>query len=94
MDLPPAPVFEAAMYTMHRAMVYARNCTIEHTPDAAKQANDFMEALHEIPRMLTNWSRSNVEELRTHLGCYRHTRWEGAPDLVKMFDNKLAELSA
>ena len=74
-------------------MVYARNCTLQSTPDAAKQANDFMEALHEIPQMLTHWSRHTVDDIRLHLGCYHHTRWEGAPNLVKMFDNKLAELS-
>ena len=92
-DLAPEPILEAAMHTLHMGMVYARNCTLQHTPDAAKQANDFMEALHEIPLMLTHWSRSSVEELRMHLGCYDQNRWNGVPNLVKMFDSKLAELS-
>ena len=94
MGIPPEPIFEAAMYTLHMALVFARNCSIQQTPTAAKQANDFMEAVHKIPQMLTHWSRHNVEDLRMHFGCYRHARWEGGPNLVRMFDDKLTELSA
>ena len=93
MDLPPEPVFKAAMHTLHMGMVYARSCTLQHSPATAKQANDFMEAMHEIPRMLTHWSRHDVNDLRIHFGCYHHSRWEGGPDLVRMFDERLAELS-
>ena len=91
MDLPPEPVLEAAIYM---GMVFARNCTLQHTPATAKQANDFMEAMHTVPTLLTHWSQNDVDILRIHFGCYHHTRWEGGPDLVRMFDEKLAELSS
>ena len=93
MELPPSPILEAALYTLHKALIYARNCTIEHTPENAKQANDFMEAVHEIPDFLAHWSQHNLSELRMHLECYHHLHWAGGPNLVTIFDNKLAELS-
>ena len=93
-DTPPAPILEAALYTLHRALIFARNCTIQHTPEAAKQANDYMEAVHEIPAMLSDWSRHDVSDLRMHFGCYHFSRWSNpSPDLVRVFDTKLAELS-
>ena len=70
MDTPPAPILEAALFTLHRALIHTRNCTIQHTPEAAKQANDFMEALHEIPEFLAHWSRHDLAELRLHLADY------------------------
>ena len=95
MDTPPAPILEATLYTLHIALIQARNCSLKRTPEAAKQANDFMEAVHEIPRMLYHWSRHDVADLRMHFGCYHFSRWpEYSPDLVKVFDTKLAELSA
>ena len=93
MDTPPAPILEAALYTLHLALCYARNCTIQHTPEATKQANDFMEALHEIPDFLAHWSRHDLAELRLHLASYPSSRWPGTLDLVRVFDEKLAELS-
>ena len=95
MYTPPAPILEAALYTLHRALIFARNCTIQHTPEAAKQANDYMEAVHEIPAMLSDWSRHDLSDLRMHFGCYHFSRWSNpSPDLVRVFDTKLAELSS
>lgn len=94
MDLPPESILEAALYTLHQALIYARNCSLPRTPEAARQANDYMEAIHEIPWMLYHWSRHEVSDLRTHFGCYRFSRWPGCSlDLVQVFDTKLAELS-
>ena len=93
MDAPPEPILEAALYTLHRALIYARNCTFARTPEAARQANDFMEALHEVPDFLAHWSRHDLAELRLHLACYPSSRWPGTPDLVGIFDSKLAELT-
>ena len=94
-DTPPAPILEAALYTLHLALVFARNGTLQHTPEAVKQANDLMEAIHEIPIMLSHWSRHDVSVLRMHFGCYHTARWpDHSPDLVRIFDTKLAELSS
>jgi hypothetical protein len=57
----------------------------------AQMLNDSMEAIHEIPRMLVDWDRHNLEEVKMHLGCFPAGRWPGAPDLVKYFDQKLTD---
>lgn len=93
MDIPPEPILTAALFTLHRALIHVRNCTLQHTPEAAKQANDFMEALHEIPDFLARWSKHDLAELRLHLADYPAKQWPGSPDLVRLFDSKLAELS-
>jgi hypothetical protein len=53
--------------------------------------NDAMEAIHEVPRMLVDWDRHSLAEVRIHLGCFPASRWPGAPDLVSYFDRKLSE---
>ncbi len=65
-------------------------------PDASRWAptkmiNDAMEAIHEVPRMLIDWERHDLAEVRTHPSCFPASRWPGAPDLVSYFDRKSIE---
>jgi hypothetical protein len=53
--------------------------------------NDEMEAIHEVPRMLVDWERHDLAEVRMHLGTFQSSRWPGAPNLVAYFDQKLKE---
>jgi hypothetical protein len=50
---------------------------------------ELMDAIHEVPRMLSQWGEHSVEELRNHLGCFQSSSWPGMPDLVAHFDEKL-----
>ena len=92
MTTPPADVLEAALHTLDRALVYARNLTLQPTADAARQTNDLMEAIHAIPGDLTRWAPHSFDTLRLHLAGFQHTRWPGAPDLVRLFDTRLGSL--
>ncbi len=91
MTTPPADVLEAALHTLDHALVYTRNFTIQPTADA-RQINDLMEAIHAIPGDLTRWAPHSFDTLRLHLACFQHTRWPGAPDLVRLFDSRLTTL--
>jgi len=53
--------------------------------------NEVMEAIHEIPRMLIDWERHNLADIRLHLSVFLASRWPGAPDLVSYFDMRLRE---
>jgi hypothetical protein len=43
-----------------------------------------MEASHEVPRMVIDWKRHDLAEVRLHLGCFPASRWPGAPDLLRL----------
>jgi hypothetical protein len=53
--------------------------------------NEVMEAIHEVPRMLIDWTHHDLAELRMHLACFPSSKWPGATDLVRYFDQKLNE---
>jgi hypothetical protein len=85
---PPA-ILEAALQTIHRACVMARNCTLPGHEDAAK-ANSLMEAVHEIPNLLTNWNADRLREIQNHFSCFESQEWPGSPDLTLIFNDRLA----
>lgn len=92
MTTPPPDILEAALHTLDRALVYARNLSIQPTADDARQINDLMEAIHAIPGDLTRWAPHSFDTLRLHLACFQYTRWPGAPDLAHLFDSRLESL--
>lgn len=53
--------------------------------------NDAMEAIHEVPRMVVDWQRHDLAEVKMHLGCFHASRWIGAPNLVTYFEQKLKD---
>ncbi|MEO1529288.1 MAG: hypothetical protein AAFX06_28035 [Planctomycetota bacterium] len=98
MNTAPEPYLSAGLKTVHWALICCRNWTASGTV-SMKQANDLMEAIHEIPAMLLNWQPHSLDQLRTHLGCFPFERWReatgdddtGIPDLVEWFDRRVDE---
>jgi len=95
----PDAVRRAALHTLYRAMVYCRN--IAGNPGARMAVvYDLMDALHEIPNILDGWGTydNDVAKLRLYFGCFKHEKWRDddsllrAPDLTRVFDEKLTEL--
>ena len=81
MNMPPTAVLAAALYTLSEALVYSRNLTGSPSAEAAPL----------IPGPIIAWLRASINELHMYFGCINHHRWEGAPDLVGIFERKLAE---
>jgi hypothetical protein len=92
MNPPSDPVLEAGLFTVYWALCHARNITCQPGGDTARQINELMEAIHSIPMFLMDWTHHDLDELRLHLSCFDHHQWPGAPDLVGVFEQKLAEL--
>lgn len=90
MSIAPEPILRAGSDTVSWACIFCRNQTLR---DGApiKLINDVMEAIHEVPRMLVDWERHDLAEIRMHLATFPATRWPGAPNLVSYFDQKLRE---
>ena len=84
---PPA-VLDAALFTLRRACVHARNLTLDPKADV-RQVNSLMEAIHEVPRFLADWSAERLPELRLHLSGFDHSIWPGALSLIATFDTRL-----
>lgn len=95
----PEPILLAGLETIRWALVCCRNWTLRDDA-STEQVNDLMEAIHEVPAMLMHWEAHDVDELRTHCGCFRADHWRhltggcalDVPDLVKWFDQRLSEL--
>jgi hypothetical protein len=49
----------------------AANFRLRLNDVSIQQVNDLMEAIHEGPAMLMNWDSHDLDELRTHLDCFR-----------------------
>ena len=65
MSIAPEPILRAGNETVYLACIFCRKQTLQ---DAApvKMINGLMEAIHEVPRMLIDWERHNLAELRMH----------------------------
>ena len=90
MRIAPEPILRAGNDTVSWACIFCRNQSLGNTV-SAKMVNDVMDAIHEVPRMLVDWERHDLAELRLHLSGFQASRWPGAPDLVSYFDRKLKE---
>jgi hypothetical protein len=90
MNIAPEPILRAGNDTVSWACIFCRNQTLKEGAPT-KMINDAMEAIHEVPRMLVDWERHDLTELRMHLACFPTSRWPGAPDLVSYFNQKLRE---
>lgn len=87
-SFPPPEVLAAALFTLKRACVHARNLTLAADADV-RQVNSLMEAVHEVPHFLADWSDDRLQELRLHLSCFDHSQFPGSPDLVATFNAHL-----
>ena len=86
----PPEVLAAALVTLKSACVRARNLTLAADADV-RQVNSLMEAVHEVPHFLANWSDDRLRELRLHLACFDHSQFPGSPSLVGIFNAHLDE---
>ena len=92
MTTPPEDGLEAALETVGRALIYARNLMPRPTAESTRQINDLMAAIHAIPGGLTRRAPPSFDTLRLHLAGFDHTRWPSAPNLVDIFDSRLEDL--
>jgi len=89
-DIAPDPILRAGLSTVWWACVHARNASI--SPDCdVKMINSLMDAIHDIPSQLMTWSPDRLDTLRLHLSCFDSSQYEGAPDIKKFFEERLAE---
>jgi hypothetical protein len=84
----PPEILAATLFTLERACVYARNLTLGDGADV-RQVNELMEAVHELPHFLANWSDDTLSELRLHLSCFDHSKFPGSPNLLALFNSRL-----
>ena len=84
----PPDVLDAALFTLKRACVHARNLTLGEDADI-RQVNELMEAVHELPHFLADWSDERLSELRLHLSCFDHSKVPGSPNLLALFNSRL-----
>lgn len=88
MTLAPEPILRAALDTVGWACIFIRNQTIrEGAP--TKMINDVMEAIHEVPQLLTHWRPDSLATVRIHLDCFPASEWQDAPDLLAFFEQRL-----
>ena len=90
MSLAPDAILGSVNETIWFACVFCRNQTLTDDADIS-MLNAVMDAIHEIPRMVLSWEHHDLDEVRTHLGCFDASRWKGAPDLVAFFDGRLID---
>jgi hypothetical protein len=78
------------MKVMYCAVIHARLRAYSGIVDAA-ELGDLMDAIHNIPELVQNWERCDIELLRnSFLGVYEE-KWAscGGPPLRKLFDEAL-----
>jgi hypothetical protein len=85
---PPPEILDAALFTLKWACVHARNLTLGDGTHV-RQVNELMEAVHELPHFLANWSDDRLSELRVHLSCFDHSKFPGSPNLLAIFNSRL-----
>ena len=90
MSIAPESILRDGNETVSWACIFCRNQTLQDGAPT-KMINNAMEAIHEVPRMLIDWERHSLAEIRNHFGCFQSSRWPNAPDLISYFDMKLRE---
>jgi hypothetical protein len=86
----PEPYLSACMTVIYRAVLHARLLGYSGTVDAAHIA-DLMDAVHNIPDLVRNWERCDIEMLRVFLKDYEE-KWasRGGVPLCEIFDQRVA----
>lgn len=84
----PDNIVEAVLETLKWAMVYCRNYSLNENADI-KQINELMEAIHEVPGITLRWKHDSINEIKMHLACFDYIKWEGAPNLVRYFEDQI-----
>lgn len=86
----PEPYFSACMEILDRQILLSRvwGWSREVCPE---HLTDLMDATHNIPGLVRNWERCDVEWLRKSLGRYER-KWagKGGLPLLQIFDGIVA----
>jgi hypothetical protein len=90
---PPAPQHRACLEVLYQATIAARMLGYEGHENGlsaakADQLADLMDAVHNLPRLLIDWSGCNESLLRGMLDDY-DTKWSG--HLLEIYDRIVAE---
>jgi len=84
----PDHIIEAVLDTVKMAMVYCRNYAINDNVDT-RQIYELMDAVHDVPDQMYRWSDNGIEDIKLHLRCFDHNKWNDSPDLVSYFEGAL-----
>lgn len=89
--LAPEPFLSACMTVLYRALLHARLMGFSGAVDAAHLA-DLMDAVHNIPDLVRNWERCDIELMRTAFLKAYDEKWtaRGGLALCDIFDRAVA----
>ncbi|SIO01352.1 hypothetical protein SAMN05444166_2038 [Singulisphaera sp. GP187] len=85
MVLAPEPYLSACLETIREAVLGTRQHCWGRSA-SPEQIADLMDAIHNIPVLLNNWERCDVEWLRAYLKAYDEKWGEGQSWLCAVFD--------
>jgi hypothetical protein len=87
MALAPEPYLSACLAVMHRAIL---DCRARHWGKSmsAEETADLMDAVHNLPWLIQNWERCEVEFLRRDFLQVYDRQWltDGGFRLCELFD--------
>jgi hypothetical protein len=92
MALAPEPYLSACLAVLDRAIVACR--AFNWSPAASNEHTaDLMDAVHNLPWLLLNWERCDVELLRTAFLQPYEEKWQGRGGvaLCQIFDKVVAD---
>ncbi len=89
----PEYINQAVLETLRWTMIFCRNYTLKDDAEI-RLVNDLMEATHDVPDILMRWPDGALDEIKLHLGCFDHEKWEGSPNLVGYFESALVRANS
>ncbi len=92
MAVAPEPYLSACLEVLSRAIVWSR-AGHESGDIANEQAADLMDAVHNIPWLIHNWEKCDIELLRTAFLRAYEQKWlsRGGLALCQIFDETVAQ---
>ena len=84
----PEKVLKAALDTIKYASISCRSWSYDEST-SLKQVGDLMDAIHEVPSLLTDWDSEKLSEIRNHFGCFDHKKHGVSVNLEEYFNQKL-----
>lgn len=85
MAVAPEPYLSACLATIREAVLAARFYSWRESAPH-EQIADLMDAIHNIPSLLTKWEECNIESLRDSLRAYDEEWSAGQSWLLAIFD--------
>ncbi len=94
MTLAPQQILTAALFTLQRALVTARNAGYPGSNITPEMLNELTQAIHSIPETLLNYregEHASLEEIQLSFGSFNKNTWpaDTAPDLLALFEETL-----